>query len=329
MKQQQFAEKNQSYWLALREVLEALEVSRRKRQQAPRQLAQLPQLYRRVCNHYAIARSRRYSPALIAQLKELVWQGHRALYRQGGARWWRLLVFIAVGFPRALRDHARYFWIATALFLFPGLVVGVFCFNDPDLIYSIMSGEQVAEIESMYDPANRKVGRPAGRSSETDFVMFGYYIYNNISVGFRTFASGVLAGAGTVLLLLFNGVFIGGVAGHLTQLGYRETFWPFVTGHGSFELTAIVICGAAGLVLAHGVIAPGQLSRFQALKARAAECVALVMGAALMLVVAAFIEAFWSSSGAPNEVKYAVGVLLWLFVVVYLALAGRGRYGSG
>ncbi len=75
------------------------------------------------------------------------------------------------------------------------------------------------------------------------------------------------------------------------------------------------------------MIAPGQLSRFQALKQKALRAVALVMGAALMLLVAAFIEAFWSSSSAAREVKYAVAGVLWLVVILYLTLAGRGRHG--
>jgi uncharacterized membrane protein SpoIIM required for sporulation len=157
--------------------------------------------------------------------------------------------------------------------------------------------------------------------------MFGFYIYNNISVGFRTFAGGIAAGIGTLLLLLFNGVVIGGVAGHLTRLGYHDTFWPFVAGHGSFELTAIVICGAAGLVIGHAVIAPGQLPRVQALKQSALRAVALVMGAAFMLLLAAFIEAFWSSSPAAREVKYTMAGVLWLVVILYLTFAGRGRHG--
>lgn len=323
MKQQQFVDKYQAQWQTLRELLDKLDESRRQRRQSTAELSELPQLYRRICNHYAIARSRRYSPALVGQLKELVWNGHRALYRQGGADWWRLLGFIAVTFPRTLRAHSPYFWIATALFLFPALLVGGLCFSNPDMIYSVLDSTQVAEMESMYDPANRQVGRPSGRSAETDFTMFGYYIYNNISVGFRTFAGGILAGVGTVFLLLFNGMVIGGVAGHLSQLGFLDTFWSFVSGHGSFELTAIVICGAAGLLLAHGIIAPGQLTRFDALKKNAAQAVILVMGAALMLVVAAFIEAFWSSSGIAIHIKYSVAAVLWLVVVLYLSLAGR------
>ncbi|PAK99903.1 hypothetical protein B8W90_14245, partial [Staphylococcus hominis] len=70
--------------------------------------------------------------------------------------------------------------------------------------------------------------------------MFGYYIMNNISIGLRTFASGLLAGLGTVLVLLFNGLTIGAAAGHLQHIGHGDPFWRFVCGHGAFELTAIV-----------------------------------------------------------------------------------------
>ena len=107
--------------------------------------------------------------------------------------------------------------------------------------------------------------RSAERSAETDFVMFGYYIANNIGIGFRTFAGGILFGIGTLFLLVYNGLVIGGVAGHLTAIGYRDTFWSFVSAHGAFELTAIAVCGAAGLRLARAVLAPSQYSRARAL----------------------------------------------------------------
>ena len=118
---------------------------------------------------------------------------------------------------------------------------------------------------------------------------------------------------------------LGGVAGHLSRLGYNETFWPFVSGHGAFELTAIVICGAAGLMLGHAILAPGQRTRVMALKQQAVEALRLVMGAALMLLVAAFIEAFWSSSQLAPVVKYAVAAFLWGLVVFYLGWMGRTR----
>ncbi|HHH39746.1 MAG TPA: stage II sporulation protein M [Sedimenticola sp.] len=328
MRQAAFEQRHQPLWDELRLLLDDMERPPRRRQLPPEKQVRLPWLYRQVCNHYAQAGSRCYSPALVRQLHALVLRAYRLLYRQGGGRY-RLSDFLGQGFPQALRRNARYFWLALLLFLVPALVLGIACYQDPELVYSVMDESQVAQIEAMYDPLNRRPGREQGRSSDTDFQMFGYYIANNIGIGFRTFAGGILAGVGTLLLLLYNGVILGGVAGHLTRLGYQETFWSFVAGHGAFELTAIVICGAAGLVLAHAIIAPGQLRRLVALKRAAGEALKLVMGAAAMLLVAAFIEAFWSSSGVPAGSKYLVAGLLWVLVVLYLTRAGAVRHGPG
>ncbi|WP_428608014.1 stage II sporulation protein M [Sedimenticola sp.] len=329
MRQLDFEKQYRDQWERLRLLLDDLDRSRRKRRQSPSEVESLPLLYRQVCNHYAIARSRHYSPALEQQLHELVQRGHRHLYSGRSAELWRLVQFIAFGFPRALRRQIAYFWLAVALLALPGLLVGGFCYLQPELIYSVMDEDQVAQMESMYDPANRKPGRALERSAETDMMMFGHYISNNIGIGFRTFAGGMLFGFGTVLLLLFNGVAIGAVAGHLTRIGYQDTFWSFVCGHGSFELTAIVICGASGLILGHALVAPAPLSRLVALKQRAREALPLVMGAAFMLLIAAFIEAFWSSSTVAIQIKYGVAGLLWLLVLLYLGLAGRGAHGAG
>jgi uncharacterized membrane protein SpoIIM required for sporulation len=319
MRQELFEQNNAPLW----EELEALLGEEAARTQDPAALLRFPWLYRRACNHYALARSRHYSPALVAQLHDLVLRGHERLYRRRGAWLWRLIAFLGGEFPRAVRAHAAFFWLSAALFLLPGLLAGGFCYSQPELIYSILEEGQVADMEYMYDPANRKPGRTAERDSETDFVMFGFYISNNIGIGFRTFAGGILYGVGTVLLLLFNGVVIGGVAGHLTRIGYQDTFWSFVSGHGALELTAIVICGAAGLMLARAVVAPGRLRRTLALRQTAPEALKLVMGAALMLLLAAFVEAFWSSSGVALTVKYAVAAVLWSAVALYLWQVGR------
>lgn len=284
----------------------------------------LPHLYRQICHHYAMARERYYSPHLIASLHRRILKGHQLLYRYKSSWLWRVLKFVLAGFPQQVRRHAKYFFLSMALFTTPLLVMGLACYTDSELIYSILPGSAVEQIEYTYNPANEKVGRSADRQSDTSFMMFGYYIYNNISIGFRSYAMGILLGIGTVFMVLYNGMIIGGIAGYLTRFGYIETFWPFVSGHSAFELTAIVICGAAGLRLAQPIIAPGRYSRADALKLAGKESIELVLGAALMLVVAAFIEAFWSPSNWTSiTVKYVVAAFLWLTVVLYLSLAGR------
>ena len=90
----------------------------------------------------------------------------------------------------------------------------------------MFSSDQLAQFEKMYDPHNAHLGRSSG----TDLQMFGYYVMNNVSIAFRTFASGLFFGVGAIYVLAANGVLIGGVAGHLTAIGYGHPFWRFVVG---------------------------------------------------------------------------------------------------
>lgn len=286
----------------------------------------LPGLYLQICSHYSIAKERSYSPYLISMLHDRVSKGHRLLYKSKGRVWWRVIEFILSHFPHQVRRHYKHFWLAAAMFYIPAILMGIGCFMNGELIYSLYPEYQVRQMEEMYDPANRVIGRAQERESDSDLMMFGYYIYNNISIGFRCFAAGVLLGIGTILTLVFNGVVIGGTAGYLTQIGFTETFWPFVSGHSAFELTAIVICGAAGLRLAEPIIAPGRLRRVDALKVAGRDSIDLVMGAAIMLVIAAYIEAFWSSSTYVTiNLKYATGLCFWALLLAYLLRAGRNK----
>lgn len=323
MKQYAFEQKNAALWEKFKTLTADLNKNRSKL--SSEQRYELPALYRRICQHYAIAQQRHYSLHLIDQLHQLVLSGHQLLYEHKVSWLWRILNFVWVTFPAQVRHHWKIFWLTTALFYVPAFSLGLACYFDSEMIYQIMPDNAVAEMEYMYDPANEKIGRNSDRQADTDFMMFGYYIFNNISIGFRAYALGILVGIGTIFNIVYNGLAIGAVAGHLTQLGFTQTFWPFVSGHGSFELTAIIICGAAGLCLAKPIIAPGRRKRLEALKLAGLESIQLVMGAALMLLVAAFIEAFWSSSSLiPASIKYVVAAFFWLVVILYLWRAGRG-----
>ncbi|PCH61272.1 MAG: hypothetical protein COC05_01665 [Gammaproteobacteria bacterium] len=326
MKQAQFEQKYQERWQGFERLIQDLEKRKNKRQISTDNHYDFPKIYRDICSHYAIARQRYYSPVLIRRLHALVLAGQVQLYRHQTIWLWKVFEFVLATFPQMFRKHIKVFWLATALFYGPAVAMGLACYMDSQYMYSVMDRWQVAEMEYMYDPENKNIGRKEEREADTDFMMFGYYIFNNVSIGFRTFASGILLGIGTLFILFYNGIVIGGVAGYLTQLGYTETFWPFVSGHGSFELTAIVISGMAGLILARPIFAPGNMTRINALKRAAQDSIQLMIGAALMLFIAAFIEAFWSSStSVPISVKLGVAAVLWAGVTLYLSLAGRTR----
>ena len=127
-------------------------------------------------------------------------------------------------------------------------------------------------------------------------------------------------------MLIRNGISIGAAFGHLQQIGYSDPLWRFVAGHAPFELTAIVLAGGAGLQMGLNVIAPGRRRRIDALVVAGIKGARLCIGVAVMLLVAAFIEAFWSSiQSIPASVKYGVSAVLWTLVLLWLWRGGRDR----
>jgi uncharacterized membrane protein SpoIIM required for sporulation len=323
VKQHQFQARHGNEWDLLERWLDAR--ARPKRKQLPfRALddAGFAAAYRRLCQHYALAQRRGYSALLQGRLRDLVHRGHVVLYRPPAPRWRRMLEFVGADFPRLVRRCRWHVAIAAALLFGPMIVCILVLQQRPELVHTLLDAETLAQVEAMYDPA--RADERLGRDSGTDMQMFGHYVMNNISIGFRCFASGLLGAIGPVFVLLFNGVTIGAIAGHLTAIGYGEPFWRFVVGHSAPELIAIVISGAAGLLLGMALLAPGQRSRGRALIEDGALGARLVLGVFVLLLFAAFVEAFWSSIGwMPDTVKFGTGLALWLLIVLWLWRGGR------
>ena len=285
--------------------------------------AEMPARFRRLCQSLALAADRHYSADLVDRLNRLALRGHHMLYANRRRESQQVLDFMLAGFPRLVRAEWR---LATAAaLLFFGPLVGLLALLQffPDFVHYLLAPEQLANMHQMYDPANRRVGM---RESDTSMMMFGFYIWNNVRIGFQTFAGGLLAGVGSVFFLGANGVIIGAVAGYLTQIGYSETFWSFVAGHSSFELIAIALSGAAGFKLGLAIIAPGNVSRKAALVAAARPAVRIMYGAAILFFIAAFVEAFWSPiTEIDFQTKVIAGIAGWILLLAYFLLAGRAR----
>lgn len=323
MKQSLFESRHQHQWQTFAEQLTQLEQGKAK----AADVADFPHQYRRLCQHLALAQQRGYSSYLVDPLQQLALRGHQQLYRHRSQLTANILAFLLADFPRLVREQWRFVLIAGLLFFGSLVGIALLVYLFPDLVYSIISPPQVAEMQGMYNPDASRLGRAAERASSEDWMMFGYYVMHNIGIAFQTFAAGLLFSLGSVFFLIFNGLVIGAVSGHLTHIGYGQTFWSFVIGHGAFELTAITLAGAAGLQLGWSLVAPGRLARSEALRLAARKSVRMLCGVMVFLLIAAFIEAYWSSTTRIEPwIKYAVGVALWLLVAAYLTLAGRSRH---
>lgn len=325
MKQQSFEALHAAEWRAFEDWLDRRGPARPGRgatEVLP--TAEVPQRYRRICQHLALARDRGYGADIVDRLHRMAVGGYHALYAERIPSRSALLAFVASKLPAIVRRERK--TVALAALLFFGPLAGMIALLQyfPDLVYYFIAPERLVDIERMYDPGAERLGRAP--EADSAFYMFGIYIWNNVRIAFQTFAGGLLFGIGTLFFLLFNGLFIGVIAGHLTRAGYAETFWSFVSGHSALELTGIMLAGAAGLKLGAALIAPGRLTRTQALIEAARDGAGLIYGAAGMLLAAAFVEAFWSPlTEFEPRVKYAVGVAGWVGVIAYLALAGRTR----
>lgn len=313
-------------WTELGELLDEIEQVPKPGVKWPKgkfiQGALLSELYRRSCEHLVAAKARAYPIPMIERLESLTHRAHRIIYRRRdyGVLAFRQLVLVDI--PEAVRAHRWYVLIAALAFYMPLLMAGIAAYIDRDFILNLMDAKEVASFDAMYSSEARKLGQPRG--AEDDWTMFGYYVQHNITIGFQCFASGMLAGVGSMLVTISNGLSIGAVAGYLTAQGHSENFYSFVVTHSAFELTAIVLSAAAGLRLGHAFLAPGRRTRLEALQHNARGAVVVVYGVFGMLVMAAFLEAFWSSSRwVSPPVKYAAGAICWVLVVCYLVWQGR------
>jgi uncharacterized membrane protein SpoIIM required for sporulation len=311
-----FLQKREPAWQRFEVLLARAEASGSRL--TPEEVTELSELFRALCYDLAQVRSRDWGSSLESYLNDLVVRGHGAFYGRRPAEKGQVLHFLSTRFPRLLRENRHFFWSALALFAVPMAVSWIVVAREPSLAHRVLPGTDLYTMEQMYSGEIEEGERP-------DAAMAGFYVQHNTSIAFQCFALGFFLGLGTAYVLLANGIMLGTVAGYVTSQGHSERFLSFVVSHSSFELTAIVVAGTAGLVLGHAIVAPGALSRAGALRARGRVAVELALGSAAMLFVAAMIEGFWSAQPLEPIVKYVVALFLWLAVIGYLGLSGRSE----
>lgn len=320
MKQRQFEALNAQQWTGMESLLEQLEAVRQQAVPDHPAVRDFPKRYRRICHQHALAIERGYSLALVERLNNMILRGRRQLYRFKLPVAAPLRELFLVGFPRAVREQGAWNLASAAVFVFSLALVWALVMWQPEMVYALLDEQSVSMMEEMYDPASSLA---EDRTGSDDVTMFGYYIYNNIGIAFRTFAGGLFFGVGALFIMFFNGGYFGAVAAHLINVEHHEPFFTFVVAHGAPELTAIVLAGGCGLRLGWSLIAPGPHTRLTALKRAASQAMPVMYGVFFLLLAAAFIEAFWSPRDLPAAIKYSVGGALWLMVLSYLLLGGR------
>jgi uncharacterized membrane protein SpoIIM required for sporulation len=310
--ERQFILAKERQWTDLTEILRQVQISGLKG--LPHEnLLKLGSLYRHVCSDLAYARSQRATAALIAYLNQLTGDTHSLLYTENKSKHSLLSIvrFFTTEYPSLIRRRAVFIWTAIALSVI-GYMVGYFIVvNNPSKLSLFVP----AEFSSSADAWKKGFADHGDISIGKGALFSSFLMTHNTQVGIVVFATGVLI-APPIYMLISNGWLMGALVAVVAPTGHLGSLWAGILMHGVFELTALFICGAAGLLLGWSFIAPGQLRRKDALVANAKDAVALAIGTVPLFIIAGLIEGNISHSSLPHAFKF--GLALFEFVALML-----------
>lgn len=280
--------------------------------------------YRRAVSALSAARSQGVQDAYIEYLNQLVSRAYGHIYVAESKGWPSVKNFFTKEFPQSFRRNLLFILTAFLVTLIASLFAFGVVISDPGKADVVLGPQASTSIESI---AQRHTGHKNWMPEEERPVMSSFIMINNIRVAGLAFATGILGGIFTLAIMFYNGLMLGVVGAVVSQHGASVAlgFWSFVAPHGVIELTAIFIAGGAGLMLGWALLNPGNYTRGTALKLAGREAFKLILGVAVMLVIAGLIEGFFSPSMAPDKLKLAVALMLGISLYSYLFMAGKDR----
>lgn len=324
---ERFVRERRDRWERLRDIL--LKIRRSSYGSlSEREIREFAGLYRGACGDLAQARTLRLSPDVIEYLNNVVGQAHKYLYSFQPVRSSRLKAFFTQWLPGAVVRNLNFVLAAALFFFVPYIVTFIICGSDPGKASLLVPEYLLEEMAESYKTgifsSQHSMGMSAFASS--------FYIQNNVTIAFLSFATGIFGGLGTVYFLIYNGIMLGAISGYVTALGYGENFLNFVTAHSVLELGGLVVAGAAGLLLGYTIIKGSRYYKKDYLGMQKERIFFLISAAALMFTCAAFIEGTVSPRPLPYMVKLAVALLSIAFLIYYfgfLPSSSPGKKRSG
>jgi uncharacterized membrane protein SpoIIM required for sporulation/uncharacterized RDD family membrane protein YckC len=258
-------------------------------------------------------------------LGRLVASAHNLVYRDRRKTWRQILRFIAIDVPTEVRRSAVPITLAAAFMFIPAAIAYTAVVRHPDVAQTFIPIQMLDRAQDGVNRARNGDGYIADPQVFRPLMASGI-IANNVQVTIAVFAMGITAGIGTLLLLLFNGMSLGGVLGLYASKNILWLIVAFVAPHGVLELSAICIAGGGGLLIAAALLLPGKRTRVRALAENSRRAMYLMACSTLLLIVAGTLEGMVSPIPYwPISLKLIVSATTLVLLVAYL----RGGAGAG
>lgn len=280
-------------------------------------------LYRRVSSDLVTARAKTANAEILEYLNDLVARAYSQVYRARRFRPQDIITFFTVDFPRLFRHSSKYLAIAAALLLAATTFGWHLNQYDPAGAYYMLPPGLVKQIPQMREMWRGQTGHAVDFNLMS--ITSSWLMTHNIGIGLVAFSGGILLGLPTLWAMVQNGLMLGILGEAMSRPDTALVFWSLILPHGVIELSAIVVMGASGFMIAGALLAPGQRSRRDALVERGRLAVLLALGGAVMLVIAGLIEGFITPPAfIPPWAKLLFAAFTLVGEVYYFALAGRG-----
>lgn len=322
-----FREEREESWSRLEYLLGEIE-RRSPSKLSDDDLLALPVLYRSTLSSLAVARETSLDAQLIGYLEGLCTRAYFIVYgaRQGfGAR---ILRFFAHDWPTAIQTLWRETLVALLLTIAGAAAAYLLIRDQPQWFYSFVD----AGMASGRDPTATAASLAKGlheKSGGGDMLgLFATMLFtHNSEVSIFSFALGFAFGVPTALLLLYNGCILGAFYAIYTPHGLALDFTGWLMIHGSTELFAIIIAGAAGFRIGWRIAFPGTASRLAAVTEAGRIGANAMVGVVIMLLAAGVLEGIGRQTIVDTSARFAIAGTMLIFWCAYFYWPRRQRLG--
>ena len=313
MKEVTFIRQNIEKWRSYEGVAESLGIS------TPDEVAEA---YIDVTSDLAFAQTHYPESKITRYLNNLASALHNEIFRSHRYRWSRLLTYWTQDVPLTMWEARRELLLSFIVFAASVFIGFLSQLLDPEFCRIIL-GDCYVDMTLQ----NIASGEPmAVYSGDSEEAMFGSITLNNVKVSFVAFVLGVFTSLGTGFILFQNGVMLGSFQTFFAQ---HELLWESALAvwlHGTLEISAIIVAGAAGMAMGNGWLFPGTYPRIASFRRGARRGLRIVVGTVPVFIVAGFIESFFTRHTEwPDLLRLSIILCSLAFVIYYYIVLPKKR----
>ena len=308
MREAAFVKQNKEKWMAFEKALDS------NSKINPDYLAEL---YIQLTNDLSFAQTYYKKSKTLLYLNSLASQAHQKIYANKKESGNRIFDFWKKDFPLFFADHHRTLFYAFSIFMVAVAIGAISTIYDDSFTRLILGDSYVNETME-----NIRNGNPAGiYQDDGAFGMFLWITKNNIQVGMLCFAAGLLTSIGAGYILFSNGIMVGTFFTMFSNEDVAVEAWSVIMLHGTIELSVIVICGAAGMLMGNAILFPGTYSRRVSFIKGAKKGLKVLISTIPLFIVAGFIEGFVTRYAfMPAIIKYAILIVSTGIIIGYYVM---------